>query len=106
MSRLIWSSECHDCTGICICTEDEEEQLVWNPECPGTGHSDSVRQVAVSDHGAQVISGSEDDAMRFWDVALGRQVRQLAGCFFDFVEGPSGGHKKDQHVITTSGDAL
>jgi len=41
-----------------------------------------------------------------WDVASGRQVRQLTGRMFAFVEGPSGEHKKDRHVITALNDTL
>ena len=71
-----------------------------------TGHSSAVTAVAFTDDGAQVVSGSGDRSMRWWDVASGRQVRQLAGDEFAWVEGPSGEQTTERHVITTSGDTL
>ena len=77
-----------------------------NPDCPLTGHSDFVTQVAFSGDGAQVVSASVDYTVRWWDVVSGRQVRQFAGRKFALVEGLSGEHRRDRHVITTSGDKL
>ena len=74
--------------------------------CTLAGHSAAVTRVSFSHDGAQVVSGSDDDTVRFFDVASGRQVRQFAGDNFAFVEGLSGEHKKDRHVITTSWDTL
>jgi len=71
-----------------------------------TGHSDTVGQVAFSHDGAQVVSASRDNTVRWWDVASGRQVRQFAGVVFALVEGLSGEYKRDCHVITASGDTL
>ena len=74
-----------------------------------TGHSGGVKKVAFSHDGAQVVSASVysyDPSVRVWDVASGRQVRQLAGNTFALVEGLSGEHKTDRHVITTGGDTL
>jgi WD40 repeat protein len=71
-----------------------------------TGHEDSVGQVAFIGDGAQVVSASRDNTVRFWDVASGRQVRQFAGDKFALVEGLSGEHKRDRHVITTSRKTL
>jgi WD40 repeat protein len=87
-------------------TGNGEEELVRNPECPVVRHSDSMIRVEFSDDGAQVISGSFDNTVRSWDVASGRQVRQLAGRDFAFVEGLSGENKRGRHVLTTLGDTL
>ena len=70
-----------------------------------TGHSSFVKRVAFSNDGAQVVSAS-DGTVRFFDLASGRQVRQLAGDNFALVEGLPGDHKRDRHVITASGDTL
>ena len=61
-------------------------------------------RVAFSGDGQQVVSASTDNTVRFFEVASGRQVRQLAGHEFALVKGPSAEHKKDRHVITTSSD--
>ena len=74
--------------------------------CTLTGHSRFVHTVAFSGDGAQVVSGSYDGTVRWWDVASGRQVRQLEGNDFALVEGLSGEHKRDRHIITASGDTL
>ena len=42
----------------------------------------------------------------WWGVASGRQVRQFAGRRFALVEGLSGEHTRDHHVITASGYTL
>ena len=83
-----------------------DEELVRNPECPLTGHSSLVTQVAFTGDGAQVVSASWDNTVRFWDVASGRQVRRLMGRTFAFVQGPSTEHKKDRHFITALKDTL
>ena len=69
-----------------------------------TGSSGDVTQVAFSHDGAQVVSANK--AVSFFDVASGRQVRQLAGNTFALVEGLSGEHKRDRHVITALGKTL
>jgi len=73
---------------------------------PLTGHSDGVTRIAFTGDGAQVVSGSRDNTVRWWDIASGRQVRQLAGDEFALVEGLFGEHKRDRHVITTIHDTL
>ena len=71
-----------------------------------TGHAHHVTMVAFTDDGAQVVTASQDHSVRLWDVASGRQVRQFASGRFALVEGLSGEHKRDRHVITTIDDAL
>ena len=72
-----------------------------------TGHSRFVNRVAFSHDAARVVSSSRDDnSVRVWDVASGRQVRQFADSGFALVEGFSGEHTTDRHVITTNGDTL
>ena len=44
--------------------------------------------------------------MRFWDVASGQQVRQLAGTKFALAEGLSGERSRARHVLTAHGDTL
>ena len=44
--------------------------------------------------------------VRFWDVASGKEVRQVAGSEFAFVEGPAAEHKTNRHVLTTKWDML
>ena len=41
--------------------------------------------------------------MRFWDVASGTQVRQVAGSEFAFAKGE---HETNRHVLTTKGEML
>ena len=69
-------------------------------------YSRSVDQLAFSHDGAQFVSGGTDGTVRFFDVASGRQVRQLVGYRFAWVEGLSDEHRRDRHVITTSRDTL
>ena len=83
--------------------EDGDEELVRNPECTMGGHSDTVIQVEFSDDGGHVISGSQDNTVRVWDVASGRQVQELAGNMFALVEGLSGEHLGHRHVLTAGG---
>ena len=40
--------------------------------------------------------------MRFWDVASGTQVLQVAGSTFAFDEGPSDKDRTNQHVLTST----
>ena len=73
----------HTCTGTCICTgeEDEEgvEKLVWNPDCPVAGHSDTVFSVAFSPDGKDFVSGSQDGLVMIWDTETGGEVSSFVG---------------------------
>ena len=107
----VWSSTGHDCNGKwignCICTDDSfPRTAIVNPGCPVSGHSGSVTRVRFSDDGAQVISCSDDDTVRFWDFDHDVQVRELAGSILTFVEGPSDQRKSDRYILTACGDML
>ena len=71
-----------------------------------TGHSNFVSLVAFSHDGTQVVSGSDDNSVRIFDVASGRQVRQLAGNKFALVEGLPCEHDRDRHVVTACGNTV
>ncbi|MDB9315029.1 hypothetical protein PN462_18085, partial [Spirulina sp. CS-785/01] len=43
-----------------------------------TGHSSTVRAVAVTPEG-QVISGSDDNTLKVWDMQTGKELRTLTG---------------------------
>ncbi len=43
------------------------------------GHEAWIQSVAVSPDGTQLLTGSRDKTARLWDVATGREIRQLAG---------------------------
>jgi len=46
---------------------------------PQLGHSSIVTSVAFSPDGKQIISGSNDNTVKLWDVATGRIIRTLSG---------------------------
>ena len=54
-----------------------------------------------SDDGAQVVSGSDDNTVRMWDVASGTQMHLFSGGIFALVEGPSDLQKIVTDALTT-----
>lgn len=44
-----------------------------------SGHSSSVNAVAVTPDGKQVISGSSDNTLKFWDLETGEELFTLTG---------------------------
>ena len=49
------------------------------------GHTDSVRLVAFSSNGTQIVSGSNDGSVRVWDTLTGVELKELKGhtnCIF------------------------
>src|SRR3990167_5644798 len=55
-------------------TEPSRPELV-----PQTGHTSYVSGVAFSPDGRWLASGSDDNTIKLWEVATGREVRTLAG---------------------------
>jgi len=110
----ILSSGEHNGKGLCKCKvdeygcleEDDDRKPIVNPGCPVTAHLGCVTRVKFSDDGGQVISASDDNTVRVWDVASRTQVRELAGDDFALVDGLSEKHKKFRHVVTSCGDTL
>jgi len=47
------------------------------------GHPESVGVVAFSPDGKLALSGSEDDTMKLWEVATGRELRTFKGHSWD-----------------------
>jgi len=43
-------------------------------KCTLTGHSDWVKSVAYSPDGKHLVSGSNDNTVKVWDVAMGQEV--------------------------------
>jgi WD40 repeat protein/serine/threonine protein kinase len=63
---------------------DIEKRLDGAPEPKANhlqlaGHDKPVRSVAFSPHGELLLSGSDDNAVRVWDLASGRSLKVLRG---------------------------
>ncbi len=39
-----------------------------------TGHTSSVRVVALTSDGAKIVSGSDDKTLKIWDLATGKEL--------------------------------
>ena len=48
-------------------------------ECPVSGHTATVYEVAFSPDGKSIVSGSEDALVKIWDVETGTEVSSFAG---------------------------
>jgi WD40 repeat protein len=52
----------------------EDEEIVWNPECPVAGHTGEVRSVDFSPDGKHFVSGSVDKLIKIWNTEAGTEV--------------------------------
>jgi len=43
------------------------------------GHSDSVISIAISPDGKYIVSGSDDNTIKLWDISSGKEVRTFGG---------------------------
>ena len=67
-----------------VSVSDDSMLRVWDLASGETvrtlsGHTGSVRAVAVTPDGRQVVSGSDDNTLRVWDLASGETVHTLSG---------------------------
>ena len=44
-----------------------------------SGHADSVRSVAWSSNGKQLVSGSDDKSIKLWDIQIGQALHTFSG---------------------------
>jgi len=58
---------------------DGDEELVWNPGCPVSGHSAAVRSVDFSPNGKHFASGSHDKLVKIWETETGSLVSRFLG---------------------------
>ena len=47
--------------------------------CMHLGHSSYVKTVAISPDGKYIVSGSNDNSIKVWDLSSGREVHTLTG---------------------------
>ena len=43
------------------------------------GHKNSVRSVAITQDGKYIVSGSDDETIKLWDIQTGKEVRSFEG---------------------------
>ena len=69
----------HDCLDLCTCELDEEGGFreFDDPNCKVEGHRREVRSVCFSPDGRMIVSGSEDQSCKFWNVATGELMWTL-----------------------------
>jgi len=68
---------------------------------PQQGHTKSVRSVVFSKDGKQIVSCSEDNTVKIWDVATGQEIMSLLINKVDFMI-----LSLDEKYIITSSDAF
>jgi hypothetical protein len=63
----------HDGKDGCICKHNEYGRILFDPECPVSGHDGDVMSVCFSPDGKKIASGAQDK-VRIWDAATGAAV--------------------------------
>lgn len=59
--------------------EISEKDAVQTKTYPQLGHTSGVHTVAFSPDGRSLVSGSDDNTIKLWDVSNGREIRTLKG---------------------------
>lgn len=61
--------------------EEERKRKLENVSiaCTLTGHSDTVRSLAISPDGQTLVSASHDKTIKIWQLSTGREIRTLRG---------------------------
>jgi len=55
------------------------EETLRGRVVPQSGHSGSIRSVAISPDGKRALSGSDDKTLRNWELSTGREIRRFEG---------------------------
>jgi WD40 repeat protein len=64
----------HSCSGTCICSRDDDGDLVLCKDCPAEGHFGGVLSVAFSPDNSLLVSGSGDNTVKLWNAITGAEV--------------------------------
>ena len=82
-SRSLWSGDGVDC----MLTLGAISHWMWSEEvgvegqvCTLTGHTGCVNSVSFSRDGKHIVSGSDDDLVKIWNVETGAEVSSLGWC--------------------------